>query len=143
MVPRRLAPLLALLLPAAAAGATFTVTKAADTADGVCDALDCSLREAVLAANGAADSTVEIPAGIYRLAIPRLPRGDNAPGDGTNGNLVVGVAIGTPGSRIAWVMASRSGAEPSEGDSTAVIGALIFGAGFAALTDLVLLALLT
>ena len=33
--------------------ATFTVTKTADTADGVCNA-DCSLREAVTSANGAA-----------------------------------------------------------------------------------------
>jgi hypothetical protein len=57
--------------------------------------------------------------------------------------LAVGVAVGTLGSRMAWVMASRSGAEPSEGDSTAVIGALIFGAGSAALIDLVLMALLT
>ena len=39
--------------PAAAvqgAATTFTVTKTADTADGTCDA-DCSLREAITAAN--------------------------------------------------------------------------------------------
>jgi CSLREA domain-containing protein len=36
-----------------ASAATFTVTKTADTNDGVCDA-DCSLREAVVAANAAA-----------------------------------------------------------------------------------------
>ena len=36
--------------PAFARAATFTVTKTADTADGSCDA-DCSLREAVIAAN--------------------------------------------------------------------------------------------
>ena len=54
---------LRLLLPAAlvmtavflwanspALGATFSVTKNADTNDGTCDA-DCSLREAIVAAN--------------------------------------------------------------------------------------------
>ena len=35
--------------------ATYTVTKTADTNDGVCDA-DCSLREAVTAANASADN---------------------------------------------------------------------------------------
>ena len=34
-----------------AGAATFTVTKTADTDDGVCDATDCSLREAITAAN--------------------------------------------------------------------------------------------
>jgi CSLREA domain-containing protein len=38
------------LSAASAGGATFTVTKTADTSDGACNA-DCSLREAVLAAN--------------------------------------------------------------------------------------------
>lgn len=37
------------------AGATLTVTKTADTNDGVCDA-DCSLREAVAAANASAEN---------------------------------------------------------------------------------------
>src|SRR3990172_5555255 len=36
-----------------AGGTTFVVTKTADTADGVCDG-DCSLREAIIAANAAA-----------------------------------------------------------------------------------------
>ncbi len=40
-----------------AAGATFTVTKTADTNDGVCDA-DCSLREAVAAANAASSDDI-------------------------------------------------------------------------------------
>lgn len=47
--------------------ATFTVTKTADTNDGTCDG-DCSLREAVLAANaaGGADA-ITVPAGTYVL----------------------------------------------------------------------------
>ena len=39
----------------AVTAATFTVTKIADTNDGVCDA-DCSLREAVAAANASGDA---------------------------------------------------------------------------------------
>jgi CSLREA domain-containing protein len=57
----------ALALAGAAHGATFTVTKTADTADGACDA-DCSLREAVLAANATPGAdTVAVPGGTYTL----------------------------------------------------------------------------
>ncbi|HCU25332.1 MAG TPA: hypothetical protein DF383_09955, partial [Deltaproteobacteria bacterium] len=50
--------------------AVFNVTKTEDTNDGACDA-DCSLREAVLACNAAADDTneIHIPAGTYVLII--------------------------------------------------------------------------
>ena len=40
---------------ASASAVTYTVTKTADTSDGACDA-DCSLREAVTAANGTVDN---------------------------------------------------------------------------------------
>lgn len=54
-----------LLAPNAAQAATFTVTKTADTADGTCDA-DCSLREAISAANASAGTdTIVVPAGTY------------------------------------------------------------------------------
>ncbi|HSA59373.1 MAG TPA: choice-of-anchor Q domain-containing protein [bacterium] len=63
---------LALMLPAGTVGAaTFTVTKITDDApDGNCDA-DCSLREAVIAANASVgvDDEIVIPAGIYQLTI--------------------------------------------------------------------------
>lgn len=50
---------LSLLSPSKALAATFTVTKTADTNDGTCDA-DCSLREAVAAANAnASHDTIE------------------------------------------------------------------------------------
>lgn len=50
-----------------AGAATYTVTKTADTADGTCDA-DCSLREAVIAANANAGlDSIEIPIGTYTL----------------------------------------------------------------------------
>jgi CSLREA domain-containing protein len=59
------APQIFPLLPAA----TFTVTKTTDTNDGACNA-DCSLREAIVAANaaGGADA-ISLPAGTYTLTI--------------------------------------------------------------------------
>jgi CSLREA domain-containing protein len=49
--------------------ATFVVTKTADTADGTCDA-DCSLREAIVAANAAAGADdITLPAGVYTLSL--------------------------------------------------------------------------
>ncbi|MGC2234761.1 MAG: choice-of-anchor Q domain-containing protein [Pyrinomonadaceae bacterium] len=51
-----------------ALGATFTVTKTADTNDGACDA-DCSLREAIAMANAAAgDDIINFDAGIFATA---------------------------------------------------------------------------
>ncbi|MEJ7849440.1 MAG: choice-of-anchor Q domain-containing protein [Pyrinomonadaceae bacterium] len=48
---------LTLSLSAIVGGATFTVTKTADTNDGTCD-VDCSLREAISASNAAASDDV-------------------------------------------------------------------------------------
>jgi CSLREA domain-containing protein len=77
-VPRslRCVPVSALVVALVALGpaapglaVTFTVTKTNDSADGTCDA-DCSLREAVIAANAAAGAdTVVLPAGFYDLTI--------------------------------------------------------------------------
>ncbi len=44
--------------------ATYTVSKEADTADGLCDS-DCSLREAVIAANGGDADSIIIPSGTF------------------------------------------------------------------------------
>lgn len=50
--------------------ATLTVTKTADTNDGVCDS-DCSLREAIIAANTMTGTdTIILPAGVYTLTRP-------------------------------------------------------------------------
>jgi len=81
----RIAPLLAALvllgLPQAAHAATFTVTKTTDSIDGSCDA-DCSLREAVIAANEAAGTdTIVIPPGHYLLSIPGTDENASADGD--------------------------------------------------------------
>jgi CSLREA domain-containing protein len=54
--------------PRSPLGATFTVTKTTDTNDGTCSTQDCSLREAIIAANltGGPD-TIVLPAGTYTL----------------------------------------------------------------------------
>ncbi len=64
--------------------ATFTVTKTADTNDGTCNA-DCSLREAISAANAAGGAnTVNVPAGTYTLTLANAGganEDNNAQGD--------------------------------------------------------------
>ena len=75
---------LALIHPAHAA--TFTVTKTEDTADGVCDG-DCSLREAIIAANASAgpDNVVFDNLGgapdLYTLTIANFAFVNEAEGD--------------------------------------------------------------
>jgi CSLREA domain-containing protein len=70
-----------LALPALAQASTFTVTKTADTNDGTCDA-DCSLREAVGAANAnPGPDTITLPAGTYRLTLTGAGEDANATGD--------------------------------------------------------------
>ncbi len=62
------------LLPKNILAATFTVTKTADTNDGTCDA-DCSLREAIVAANAAAG------ADTINFNIPTSDSGYQSSGD--------------------------------------------------------------
>ena len=57
----------------------YHVTKTDDTFDGVCDA-DCSLREAIEAANNVAGAVI-VPAGTYMLSIPGINETANATGD--------------------------------------------------------------
>ena len=78
----RLAPLAVLACTAllalagtASADTTFTVTKEADTADGVCDS-DCSLREALAAADATpGNDTVIVKPGHYVLSLGELAFG--------------------------------------------------------------------
>ncbi|MCI0519248.1 MAG: CSLREA domain-containing protein, partial [Chloroflexi bacterium] len=61
--------------------AAFTVTKTGDTQDGLCAASDCSLREAVRAANASPGAdTITLPAGTYLLTI--TGQGENAAASG-------------------------------------------------------------
>lgn len=80
-----------LLLGAApASAATYAVTKLADTRDGVCDLVDCSLRDAVEAASASPDADViTLPAGTYDL--DRVDAGD--PTGATDGDLRASGAI--------------------------------------------------
>jgi CSLREA domain-containing protein len=60
-----LAVFASLILTASAQAGVYTVTKTADTNDGTCNA-DCSLREAIAAANATADNdTVEFAAAVF------------------------------------------------------------------------------
>ncbi len=76
-----LAVLASLLVAAPAQAATFVVTKKEDSRDGVCNT-DCSLREAVDAANasGGADEVL-LPAGVLRLTLFPIQEDLNASGD--------------------------------------------------------------
>jgi CSLREA domain-containing protein len=58
---------LALCLAQTSLAANYTVSKIADTNDGVCDA-DCSLREAIAAANGTADNDTIGFAALFNAA---------------------------------------------------------------------------
>jgi CSLREA domain-containing protein len=59
------AAMLRVALPTYAAA--LAVSKTADTSDGACDA-DCSLREAIVAANAAPGAdTITVPAGVYQF----------------------------------------------------------------------------
>ncbi len=76
-----LASLISSMVCATASAATFNVTKTADTNDGVCDA-DCSLREAVFAANASLGAdTINLPSGDYKITISGANEDANATGD--------------------------------------------------------------
>lgn len=75
------------LMHAAASAATFNVTKTADTNDGVCSVADCSLREAIQAAqNNVGLDTINVPAGTYNLTL-------NAPCGGAFGTFALGEGL--------------------------------------------------
>jgi len=61
----------------------FQVTKTEDTNDGTCSLDDCSLREAIIAANnsGAGSSIINVPAGMYWITLPGSSEDEAASGD--------------------------------------------------------------
>lgn len=68
--------------------ATYTVTKIADTNDGVCDA-DCSLREAITTANGTADNDAIIFSSTAFAAAQIIVLGGSELNIADNGTLII------------------------------------------------------
>ena len=63
------------LVPAAAQAAEFTVNATGDHAADACDGTDCTVRDAIAAANAAAGAdTITVPAGTYALSARRAGR---------------------------------------------------------------------
>jgi CSLREA domain-containing protein len=91
--------------------AIFTVTKTADTNDGVCNA-DCSLREAVAGANASPGSTVQFGlAGTFQLTINGAAEGGfcQSPGTGDldiSGNNTTITGLGAASTIIQQTQAS-------------------------------------
>lgn len=78
---RRAALALALLLASPATATSFTVSKLTDSNDGTCDA-DCSLREAVVAANAAGGTNnIVLGLGVYQLSLAGAGEEAAATGD--------------------------------------------------------------
>lgn len=91
--------------PRETSAAAFTVTKTADTNDGACNA-DCSLREAVVAANAlAGHDNISIPAGNYALT---GAAGENA---SATGDLDVTDSVSFNGSGMTTTQINGSGIE--------------------------------
>ncbi len=84
MLAMSVASFATVVVPRVALAATFVVTKTADTNDGVCDS-DCSLREAISAANAnPGPDIITLPAGTYQLTLANASgtnEDNNATGD--------------------------------------------------------------
>jgi CSLREA domain-containing protein len=133
---------------------TFTVTKTADTNDGTCDS-DCSLREAVAAANAAAgDDVIEFDPSVFGSAQTIvLSLGEivitgeglltiNGPGahlltlDGNNASRIISITFGravlndmtfTRGNGVGALNSGRAGAIYNAGSTTVINNCVITG----------------
>ncbi|MEA2600909.1 MAG: hypothetical protein QOF89_1901 [Acidobacteriota bacterium] len=96
-----IAAAVSLAVASTAQAAVFVPNKTTDSADGACTPQDCSLREAILAANQSpGDDVILLHAGIYFLTIPGNAEGLGATGDlDVLGNLVL-VGDGAPNTII-------------------------------------------
>jgi CSLREA domain-containing protein len=97
---------------AAALAMTFTVTKTADTNDGVCDA-DCSLREAIVAANAApGNDIIEFDATVFN-APQTITLGGTRLNINNNGSLTINgrKVVTVSGNQQSGVFGVLSGAE--------------------------------
>jgi CSLREA domain-containing protein len=87
----RIASIVMLLIALSAHGVTFTVTGPDDPAPNGCLPGDCSLREAILAANdNASVDVVEVPAGNYDLARGTLTVSGSVSVHGADGTTIEG-----------------------------------------------------
>jgi CSLREA domain-containing protein/uncharacterized repeat protein (TIGR01451 family) len=94
----------ALVAPPLTRAATFIVTKTADTNDGACNS-DCSLREAIAAANTTpGPDEIRLAPGIYILARPA----DTSPDDNADGDLDVREALTITGAGAATTIISAT-----------------------------------
>jgi CSLREA domain-containing protein len=98
-------PMLMLASLSTAQAATFTVTRTDDPAPGACLAADCSLREAVLAAELTAEAD-SVVLGAHTYVLTRVTQ-DTGPNTGTEGSLVVTTSLtltgaGATRTRIRW-----------------------------------------
>jgi CSLREA domain-containing protein len=102
---------LALLVTAVPVGSQgdLVVTKTADTADGDCDR-DCSLREAVIAANlnPGGNDFITVPAGTYRLTLDPVGPDDSA----AEGDLDVIETLGIAGAGARRTIIDASALDP-------------------------------
>lgn len=86
--------------PHASAATTFTITRTDDPAPGACAPNDCSLREAVLAANaGSGGDTIVLPAGHFGLGIAGL--GEQA---ASTGDLDLAKSVTITGAGARWTV---------------------------------------
>lgn len=107
-----------------ASAAAYTVTKTADTSDGVCDA-DCSLREAIFTANATPDNdTIEFSALFSSIQTITLASGELVVGN--NGSLT----INGPGPELLTISGNNASRILSSGANVVVnINNLRFTAG--------------
>jgi CSLREA domain-containing protein len=112
--------LLALALPASAA--VYTPTKTTDSDDGACTAADCSLREAIAAANqSAGEDVILLHAGVYTAANLQIQGNLILIGDGAGRTIVDGAAAGlilsVPGGATVQIqdVTLRNGRGPGAG----------------------------
>jgi CSLREA domain-containing protein len=90
-----------------AAAATFAVTRTDDPAPGACEPADCSLREAVLAANaGSGGDMIVLPAGHLRLTI--VGAGEDA---GAKGDLDLTKNVRISGAGARWTIVDATGSD--------------------------------
>ncbi len=128
-----------LVFVAAANAATYTVTKTADTNDGTCDA-DCSLREAVAAANATADNdTVEFDAGVFAAPQTIILAGMQLIVS-NNGTLTINgpeaSELTISGNNVTRVFLINAGANAVINTVKITSGSSNFGGGFVNLGDL-------